>query len=219
MTIQCNDEKNCKCDHLNFKHKRIVITGGPGAGKTAVLEIARKYFCEHIAILPEAATILFSGGFWRHKNVEAKKASQRAIFYIQREMERLVEGEQKTAVALCDRGTLDGLAYWPESEEEFFKEIGTTKAKEYARYDAVIHLRCPSILMGYNHSNPVRIETAEEALILDEKILKVWEGHPNRFIIDSSGDFLTKVSKTISAIRNHLPECCKTHKISELGEN
>ena len=26
-------------------HKRIVLTGGPGAGKTAVLELVRRSFC------------------------------------------------------------------------------------------------------------------------------------------------------------------------------
>jgi len=37
----------------------VVLTGGPGAGKTAFLEIARRNFCEHIAVLPEAASIVF----------------------------------------------------------------------------------------------------------------------------------------------------------------
>jgi len=36
---------------------RIVVTGGPGAGKTAVLEIARRELA-HVEILPEAATIV-----------------------------------------------------------------------------------------------------------------------------------------------------------------
>lgn len=218
MSEHCSSTTACTCELSSHNPKRVVITGGPGAGKTAVLEIARKNFCQHIAILPEAATILFGGGFWRHDNLVGKKSAQRAIFHIQRELELLVEGERKAAIALCDRGTIDGLAYWPASEEEFFNELGTSKEREYSQYSAVIHLRSPSLDMGYDHSNPVRIETATEAQKVDEKILQAWSGHPKRYIIESSGNFLEKVSKAIDQIKAELPDCCKGHKIKELGE-
>jgi len=218
MENNCFVEKRCECNKENHEPKKVVITGGPGAGKTAVLEMARKNFCVHIAVLPEAATILFGGGFWRHDSLVAKKAAQRAIFHIQREMELLVTGEKEAAIALCDRGTLDGLAYWPGDEAEYFRELGTTKEEEFSQYVAVIHLRSPSLQMGYNHSNPVRIESADEAKSIDEKIIKAWEGHPHRFVIESSGDFMEKVAKAMNVIRDHLPNCCKSHKIQELGE-
>ena len=41
------------------KSRRIALTGGPGAGKTAVLELARRLLCEHVHILPEAPGIVF----------------------------------------------------------------------------------------------------------------------------------------------------------------
>ena len=53
----------CGCKELVHQTKFIVITGGPGAGKTAALEMVKKSFCNHVVILPEAASILFSGGF------------------------------------------------------------------------------------------------------------------------------------------------------------
>jgi predicted ATPase len=56
----------------------VVLTGGPGAGKTALLEIARRNFCEHIAVLPEAVSIVFGGGFWRKETAPARRAAQRA---------------------------------------------------------------------------------------------------------------------------------------------
>ena len=64
----------------------IVLTGGPGAGKTAVLEMLRRVVCPHVAILPESAGILFSGGFWRGTSIDAHKSAQRAIFHVQREL-------------------------------------------------------------------------------------------------------------------------------------
>ena len=75
---------------MKYDHKpMIVLTGGPGAGKTAVLEMLRKEVCPHVAILPEAAGILFGGGFWRLPTDSARAAAQRAIFRVQRELETI----------------------------------------------------------------------------------------------------------------------------------
>ena len=41
-------------------------------------------------------------------------------------------------ILLCDRGTADGGAYWPDGSTDFFESVGTTQADELARYDAVI---------------------------------------------------------------------------------
>lgn len=206
----------CACQRGNHACKKIVVTGGPGAGKTAVLEIIRRNFCEHVSILPEAASIIFGGGFWRRDTVVAKKAAQRVIFCVQKELERIVEDERQSAIALCDRGTLDSLAYWPDSEESFWKEMDTTKEKELARYAAVIHLRTPSLGSGYNHQNPVRIESAKQAAEVDQKIVRAWEGHPKRYFIESQHEFLEKVAQSIAIIKSELPECCKSHSIKEL---
>ncbi len=54
----------CAC-RQRHDMRRIVLTGGPGAGKTAVLELVRQEFCAHVTVLPEAAGIVFGGGvFW-----------------------------------------------------------------------------------------------------------------------------------------------------------
>jgi hypothetical protein len=34
--------------------RRIVLAGGPGAGKTAVLEVMRRAMCHHVHVLPES---------------------------------------------------------------------------------------------------------------------------------------------------------------------
>src|SRR5690242_15099817 len=57
--------RTCACREDHRKRKRVVLTGGPGAGKTAVLELVRQSFCSHVHVLPEAAGILFTGGFPR----------------------------------------------------------------------------------------------------------------------------------------------------------
>jgi predicted ATPase len=190
-----------------------VITGGPGAGKTALLELVRRHFCEHIAVLPEAAGVVFGGGFPRHDTPAGRRASQRAIFHIQRQMERLKLEEGDAAVVLCDRGTLDGLAYWPDSPGDYFADLGTSRAAELARYAAVIHLRTPAEI-HYNHDNPLRVESAREASLIDERIARAWEEHPRREFVGEAVSFLDKVGRAIELIRRELPECCGQHTVT-----
>ncbi|OQW49175.1 MAG: hypothetical protein A4S09_03670 [Proteobacteria bacterium SG_bin7] len=199
----------CSCEVKHHQLKKIVITGGPGAGKTALLETTKKEFCQHVAVLPEAAGIIFGGGFWRHNSIPGRKAAQRAIYFVQNEIENLITEENNTVVALCDRGTLDSLAYWPLSESLFWEDLNTTKEKELSKYAAVIHLHPPKKSNGYNRQNPLRIETDIEAAEIDKRIVQAWEGHPNRFFIDSEEDFLVKITKASQTIRKHIPDCCK----------
>lgn len=201
--------KHCACKKTTHATKLIVITGGPGAGKTAALEMARAHFCEHVCILPEAATILFSGGFFREKNEICRKASQRAIYHIQVELEQVVLGSKKPVLGLCDRGTVDGLAYWMGSPEEFWSELGTNLETELAKYSTVIHLKTPTLENGYNHQNPYRIESAIEASIIDQKIGLAWAKHPNVVVIESEVEFVEKVRKVLEVIHKEMPECCR----------
>lgn len=202
-------ERKCFCGRQRHDTGLIVVTGGPGAGKTAVLEMARKNFCGHVAALPESASIVFGGGFWRLSTDSGRMAAQRAIFHVQREMEEIVLTDPRWALGLCDRGTLDGLAFWPQKEELFWDQIGSSKSVELSRYRAVIHLRTPTDRMGYNHQNELRIETAEEAAEIDARIAAVWQSHPRYIQIDSSHSFLVKAQKALQEIEGHVPECCR----------
>jgi hypothetical protein len=126
---------------------------------------------------------------------------------VQRELERAAEDEN-LALMLCDRGTLDSLAYWV-GEDDFLGHVGTTLKQELARYDVVIHLRTPALENGYNHDNPLRIESANEAAAIDQRILAAWQQHPRRFVVDSATDFLTKAAQVIGIVRAETPACCQ----------
>jgi predicted ATPase len=204
----------CKCRLPAHAGRIVVLTGGPGAGKTAVLEVVRRQLCEHIVVLPEAASIVYGGGFPRHAIDAGRRAGQRAIYHVQRELERLTLEEGMAAIGLCDRGTVDGAAYWPGTPESYWDELGTTLERELARYAAVIHLRTPSAERGYNHQNVLRTESAVEAAAIDERIARAWSSHPQRFFVESSADFLEKAARAIALIRAELPACCREHVIA-----
>lgn len=200
----------CPC-RATHEPRRIVLTGGPGAGKTAVLELIRYFFCEHVVVLPESAGIVFGGGFPRGHAGGLLRAGQRAIYHVQRELEEsALELHDNPAVILCDRGTVDGLAYWP-GPEDLWASVGTTLEDQLARYDTVIHLRTPTKQGGYNHDNPLRTETAAQAHAVDEKIAEAWAAHPRRLVVEPTDSFLVKAVRAIDLLRGELPECCRAH--------
>jgi predicted ATPase len=194
-----------------------VLTGGPGAGKTAVLELIRQSFCDHVKVLAEAAGIVFGGGFPREDDIACKQAAQRAIFYVQRELEHTADSHN-AAMVLCDRGTIDGLAYWPGDVEDFWSSLGTTAGEQLARYHAVIHLRTPPMEHGYNQQNPLRTESAAAAGEIDRRILDAWGAHPRRFIVESTSEFLDKAAKALEILRTEMPACCRHHVIPALRD-
>jgi hypothetical protein len=183
--------------------KRLVITGGPGAGKTASLEMARRILCDHVGFASESASIVFGGGFPREQGLHAERAAQRAIFYVQRELESLFDDRAGLDLVVCDRGTVDCAAYWPGDEAGFYGTLGTTREAELDRYAAVVHLRPPVDGDGYVRKG-LRIESAAEAARIDARIEQCWRGHPRRVFVDHSHDFVAKVRRVIGLIEAEL---------------
>jgi predicted ATPase len=179
---------------------KVAITGGPSGGKTTLIEALKKEFGSRCAIVPEAASILYKGGFPRFKDPHAKIRTQKAIFHTLHELEDLITYMHQSSLIVCDRGSLDSLAYWPHDSADFFETMNVTREEELARYHWVIHLDTASADF-YDTSNPIRTETFQEALELNERVKTAWEGHPRRLIITHSNDFMSKMTTSMSVIR------------------
>lgn len=190
--------------------QRIVLTGGPCAGKTTTLEALKEIFLnEAIVFIPETAGIILSSGIALPPNMSIDKQwqLQKAIIFLQSSMEEAFAFfSSGILLALCERGILDGAAYVPGGVEIFCQRFDLDKSLVFDRYLAVIHLE--SVATGApnvysNIKNPFRYETLEEAQRREYAIREVWKEHPNyKFVSCKKGiegkityvkDFISKL--------------------------
>lgn len=184
--------------HLAQQRKRrcrIVLTGGPGGGKTTAADLFRREIGERVVIVPESATLLFSGGFPRSSHPQAAAAAQQAIFQVQQKLEDVQSVLYPDRILLCDRGTVDGAAYFPGSPNKFFSSLGTTFEAQLARYDGVVFFESAAVGgMTIEGGNPVRNETLEEAAALDARLRELWMHHPRFILVRHDSSFFKKIT-------------------------
>ncbi len=182
---------------------KIVLTGGPSGGKTTLINAIQKEFASHVITVPESASIIFGGGWPRRKTVFGVQHQQKAIFLLQRELESLIVGENPDRLIVCDRGSLDGVAYWPGPgpATDFLTAVGSSFEEEVLRYDWIIHLDTAPASY-YDLSNPLRNESFEEAWKLNDRVKQAWAHHPQRFVIDNheAGHFFDKLQRALLVV-------------------
>jgi predicted ATPase len=190
------------------KRCRIVLTGGPGGGKTTAADLFRRELGPRVVVVPEAATILFGGGFPRFDDPDARRAAQSAIFHVQRNLEDTQSAAFPDRVLLCDRGTVDGAAYWPGEGDAFFQAMGTRREVELQRYDAVVFFETAAIGgISIEGGNPARIETESAAVELDRRLRQAWLGHPQFYLIPHSASFIQKIISGLAILQSIVAQC------------
>ena len=187
----------------NGKVHRVVLTGGPGGGKTTAADLFRRELDAPVAVVPEAATILFAAGLPRSSEARVVREVQRAIFDLQRNLEEVQRALYPGHILLCDRGTLDGAAYWPEGPEAFFSALGTTFEDELARYDAVIFFETAAAGgIAIDSNNPHRNESLAQATDLDARLRALWSHHPRFIFVPHNRSFFKKITFGLASMES-----------------
>ena len=196
---------------------KIVITGGPCAGKTTGMSWIQNAFTERgytVLFIPETATELISGGVapWTcGSNGEYQKCQLK----LQMEKEKVFEYAARTMdsekiLIVCDRGALDNKAYMTDAEFAVAANyVGANEVELRDGYDAVFHLvtAAKGAQKFYTTANnTARTETPEEAAALDDKLIAAWTGHPHLRIIDNAEGFEEKMKCLIKEIALFLGE-------------
>jgi len=200
--------------------KRIVLTGGPCAGKTSALTYITEYFGKKgikVFLVPEVPTMITASG-WNYltDNHDFYYEGERAILRLQLDIEdqimAIAESFHAKCFVVCDRGAMDISSYIDtETWQQLTKSCNTDSDQLLygGRYDAVIHLESAAVGAAEcytTENNANRYEKADEeglaiARELDKKTYAAWTGHPNRSLIKSGLDFDAKMSEVISQIQ------------------
>ena len=179
----------------------IVVTGGPGGGKTTALDLFQRELKQEVKVVPEAATLLFANGLNRDLARGSAPLLQASIYRMQVSLEGIFHGFYGDRLLICDRGTLDGLGYWPGDEASYFAATATTFAAEAARYAAVIFFETAAVHgEDVKSNNPYRTEDAAAAVAIDRQLRAVWERHPNFHFIPAEESFLRKITNGLATI-------------------
>lgn len=193
--------------HHRNRRCRIALTGGPGGGKTTAADLFRREIGDRVVVVPESATLLFSGGFPRSSQPQAAMAAQQAIFHVQQHLEDVQSFLYPERILLCDRGTVDGAAYAPTSPAEFFSSLGTSFEKQLARYDGVIFFESAAVGgLTIEGGNPVRTESNEQAVLLDGRLRELWLHHPRFVLIRHDISFFRKIALALAELSNMVRE-------------
>lgn len=204
-----------KLQMLNSKKiYKIVLTGGPCAGKTTAKALILEKFSSQLNVvcLPELATLTFKSGIKIDPSsydfdelVNFTKEFVCMQLKIEEYFERLSKNTKGTTLIVCDRGACDTFGYCsPEIKARVLEELGLTiHDLSSNRYDMVIHLT--SCANGapqfYNNDNEARFENIEQAIQCDINVQNVWKHHPSFSIINNSiNGFSEKMQKVIAAV-------------------
>ncbi len=197
--------------------KKIVLTGGPCAGKTTALVKVIEHFSSlgyKVFTIPEVPTMFSQSGMdYLTDNKDFFYEGEKATLEVQLELEdkfqRIAERCTEPSMIICDRGAMDISAYMkPEMWEKITASVGTsTSMLRDHRYDAVLHL--VSAADGAEKyyttcNNRQRTEGLTLARELDKKVINAWTGHPHLRVINNHEDFNNKLHRVLNEISNVL---------------
>ncbi len=199
------------------KITKIVLTGGPCAGKTTALARIIQYYTDRgyaVYAQPEAATLFNQAGVnFLTDDKELFFESEKQLLSFQLHTEecflKLAEKSDKPVIIVYDRGVMDIAAYMSNDMwQALLDEMGLNEVEvRDKRYDAVLHL-CTAAKGAAEfytcENNSSRTENIEQAIRLDDKIVKAWTGHPHLRVIPNSSTFEFKLNAVIGEISSIL---------------
>lgn len=159
---------------------RIAITGAPCSGKSTAIANLRAARSDVLCV-PEVATIVM-GQCELSPTVLGVSEFQRVIRDVQLTFESgsLAQAAKLNKQAVIfDRGTLDSAAFIG-GLDVYERVLNANRAIEYRNYDAVLLLRLPSRECFDDHrtNNPIRRETYEQAVAIEDALISIWGEHP-----------------------------------------
>lgn len=189
--------------------RSVVLTGGPGAGKSALSAHFARRFPHRFVPVPEAATQVYAlrKTRWDKLDADGRREVQRHIYRLQLQQEQTLRQAHPERILLLDRGTVDGAAYWPDGPADYWQALGTSAQAELQRYDQVIWLQSSAAIGVYDgsHSNACRFEDAAAALDCGQRLRQVWQAHRHFHAVEAYPTLEGKIAAVERLLGLHNP--------------
>jgi thymidylate kinase len=172
---------------------KIVLTGGPCAGKTTTITKIEEHLIEkgyHVLVVNECATEMIKGGIRPFGDNKTNVYDfENEILNLQLYKEKRYKDflskypDDTKIIILYDRGSVDIKAYLGEENyNKMLEENNLDNDDLLNEYDLVIHMTTVAKEEENKYSNATnkaRFEEAKEAIDLDKRTNEAWSKHPN----------------------------------------
>lgn len=171
---------------------RIVLTGGPGGGKSTTLAHIEQTM-PGVYIEPEAATMVLQAGYpmpgpERPWSLAWQRCFQTAVKGMQDGLDQLADHEateRGMRAIVQDRSHVDAAGYYPNTAD-FEQKSGTTLGAELGRASIAFFLPTYAGTPSFDAStNPHRFESQDPLVRLNDILLELWKPHPSLYVIDA----------------------------------
>ncbi|MFA7308738.1 MAG: AAA family ATPase [Patescibacteria group bacterium] len=194
----------------------VVVTGGPMAGKTTVMDFIQDTLGFLVRIVPEAATFLFKNGYPIPTEAQAKSSLwQRTFNNIIVPLTMGLEDKALNQIGcpplvFGDRGVGDGDGYHLEGGSSGFYDFHNFSPDLLnQRYTMVFHLTSLAVTnpaqfeKNIQEGNMARYETsAAQAQKLDKDLMEAWKPHRRHIVITETSVEQLVQSFTIALLNN-----------------
>lgn len=188
--------------HIVLPIPLIVLVGGPGSGKSGIMKLLQARPDLHC--VPEVASIVIGQvnikpDKYPNKHFQKLIYDVSSLFEVRAAHYATMHG--KLGVVL-DRAKRDGAGYFDGGIEEYERVVNANIEDDQDRYKIVICLDVPpeDIYEKVRVNNPNRPEDYQQARKRADKVLEVWQNHPNFVFIGNDGGWDEKVNKVMKAI-------------------
>lgn len=198
-----------------MKQFRLVLTGGPGGGKSVALKALQSDLTKNgvrVIAIPEAATELILAGL-SPRGILDNKDFQALQLDLQLQREDLYAQtaqhlNDEVVILLCDRGALDGKGFIEEKDfDQILLQRGLTEKQLCERYDAIFHMTSAAkkdITLYSLNNNLARKETPSEAAHEDDRLIGIWSQHPYHVLIPPCDTIEEKIDHLKKAVYHFL---------------
>jgi len=202
---------------------KIVLTGGPCAGKTTIIDFVENTLKDegyYVITVPETATNCITMGIMPNQDKEHTLRFQDYILRLQTTKEQIAEeyadnlkkkkceliGDKKGIIILYDRAIMDNRAYLSiDDYNNLLAKYGYKEIRLIDKYDLVINLISTATTKQDSYAlNGIRYESVDEAKMRDELTSNAWLLHHNLRVIKPTDKLEEKAALVLKYIHDLL---------------